>query len=100
MTNDFPLHHHYYSIVSIFLLIYYLYPGDFSSDTKVVLVNAINFKGKWLYPFDADTTSPQPFNLGNGITKNVPTMRRRMLCGFGSLSQVDAEFIILPFQVI
>lgn len=73
-------------------------PDDFSSDTKVVLINTIHFISKWKYQFDDYKTTMEPFNLENGITKNVPTMKRRMLCKFGPLSGVDADFIILPFE--
>lgn len=38
-------------------------PGVLNSLTRLVLVNAIYFKGKWAKPFDAEETQPGPFKL-------------------------------------
>jgi serine protease inhibitor len=49
-------------------------PGLLDSRTRLVLTNAIYFKGKWAAPFKKDRTQSAPFNLGNGATIMVPTM--------------------------
>jgi serpin B len=49
-------------------------PGDIDSSTRLVLVNAIYFRGAWATAFDASATSPQPFTLGDGSIVSVPTM--------------------------
>ena len=42
----------------------------------LVALNALHFKDKWEDPFTAGQTSPQPFHLVGGGTKDVPMMRR------------------------
>lgn len=42
--------------------------------TRLVLANAIYFKGKWEIPFDEKDTKPHVFHLAGGGEKQVPTM--------------------------
>lgn len=42
--------------------------------TRLVLVNAIYFKGAWVYPFDPEATREAPFTLLDGSRVNVPMM--------------------------
>lgn len=51
-------------------------PGGIAPDTRLVLANAIYFLGKWQSPFEKSATSPAPFFLANGTTKQVPTMHQ------------------------
>jgi len=50
-------------------------PGTLSEATRLVLTNAIYFKGDWLAQFDKDKTKNEPFNLVTGSTANVPMMQ-------------------------
>ncbi|MGD0253884.1 MAG: serpin family protein [Verrucomicrobiota bacterium] len=45
--------------------------------TRVILANAIYFKGKWDEPFDKSQTKPRAFHLANGETKQTPMMSQR-----------------------
>jgi len=50
----------------------------FAPNTRVILANAIYFKGKWDRPFDKQTTKDRAFNvLPGGTPKQVPTMWQR-----------------------
>ena len=49
-------------------------PEDLSGLTRLVLTNAIYFKGAWELPFHPDGTGPMPFHLAAGATVDVPTM--------------------------
>lgn len=49
-------------------------PTDVSSQTKLVLVNAIYFKGTWANGFDPTMTVPRQFTLSDGSTTMAPTM--------------------------
>lgn len=50
-------------------------PGVLSGDTRLVLVNAIYFKGNWVTQFDKRATTPQPFHLAAGKDVEAPLMR-------------------------
>ncbi len=52
--------------------------GSITTDTRMVLVNAIYFKADWLDQFDANHTGDFPFNLLDGTQVNVPTMGQGM----------------------
>lgn len=45
--------------------------------TKVVLANAIYFKGKWAEPFDTNETRPRDFYMPDGTVKQAPMMSQR-----------------------
>ncbi|HMV29158.1 MAG TPA: serpin family protein [Anaerolineales bacterium] len=49
-----------------------------TSDTKMVLVNAIYFKADWLSPFDANNTYDSTFKLLDGSEVTVPTMGQHL----------------------
>jgi len=44
--------------------------------TRLFLVNAVYFKGKWSDPFDANDTKERPFHLRGGSQKVIPMMTR------------------------
>ncbi len=52
-----------------------LKPGMLTPDTRLALANAIYFYGDWMYPFQAEATRDEPFNLLDGSSVNVPMMR-------------------------
>jgi serpin B len=47
-----------------------------SKDTKLVLTNAVYFKGEWADPFKEKQTDSQPFTLTNGRKINALTMHQ------------------------
>lgn len=50
--------------------------GTVTRDTRLVLTNAIYFKGDWLDPFKKDATKDQPFTLADGKKVDAPLMHR------------------------
>jgi len=50
--------------------------------TRVILANAIYFKGKWVDPFDKKATKPHDFHLSNGEIKQTPLMWQRRHFGY------------------
>ncbi len=48
--------------------------GVLNPMTRLVLVNAIYFKGAWVYPFDKEATREASFTLLDGSEVNVPMM--------------------------
>lgn len=55
-----------------------LSPTDVTASTKLVLVNAIYFKGNWAEKFDPKDTQPEPFTRLDGTTESVLLMHRKM----------------------
>jgi serpin B len=49
-------------------------PGTIAPGTRLVLVNAIAFRGAWVAPFPASATAPTPFTRSFGGAVNVATM--------------------------
>ena len=52
-------------------------PGSLNSDTRLVLVNAVYFKGTWVLKFEERYTSKEPFYLDSGGKVQVPLMYQR-----------------------
>jgi len=50
-------------------------PGILTPATRLVLTNAIYFKGTWIDPFDAKNTTEAPFQLSGGAGKKIPMMK-------------------------
>lgn len=48
--------------------------GGFDSSTRLVLCNAIYFKGKWQTQFSPSDTRPAPFYVSSNETETVPMM--------------------------
>ncbi|BFZ17330.1 hypothetical protein BsWGS_20368 [Bradybaena similaris] len=70
--------------------------GVINSWTRMVLVNAIYFKGKWDKEFDAKSTSPMPFKLSPEQTIDVPTMFNQQYYGF----YVDCELQFTAVELL
>ena len=51
-----------------------LQPGTLDSTTRIVLVDAVYFKGSWATAFDANLTQDRAFSLADGTQEQVPTM--------------------------
>lgn len=52
-----------------------LSPDLFDELTRLVIVNAVYFKGKWLHPFDKENTRKEDFKLRDGSVQKVDMMK-------------------------
>ena len=57
-------------------------PAALNPLDRLVLINAVYFKGAWEKKFDPSKTLEQPFHLGNGKTKALPFMKRTARLGY------------------
>ncbi|OQW91889.1 MAG: hypothetical protein BWK79_15895 [Beggiatoa sp. IS2] len=73
-----------------------LTPGLVTSNTRLVLTNAIYFKGKWQTPFNKASTEEQDFLKLDNTSIKVPTMYQKGQ--FRYFSDNDAQLIELPYQ--
>lgn len=60
--------------------------GDFEPLTKLVLVNAIYFRGEWKYKFSPDATHPQDFRVKKGNVTKIPMMHLQTATKIGNSS--------------
>lgn len=72
-----------------------LQPPDLSDLTRLVLVNAIYFKGKWASQFKAGNTKPEPFHVSPDKAVQVPMMTQKVEGRYASLPQMD--ILELPY---
>lgn len=70
-------------------------PEDLSALTRLVLTNAIYFKGAWEVPFHPDATGPMPFDLEAGGTVDVPTMYQS--AGFLYAEDETVQLLEMPY---
>lgn len=56
-------------------------PGSVNADMRLVLTNAVYFKGAWSQPFDPKATANGKFTLSGGDTVDTPLMHRGALSG-------------------
>ena len=52
-------------------------PGGLDADTRLVLANAVYFRGLWTLPFDEEGTREEPFHLDGGGRVQAPLMRQQ-----------------------
>jgi serpin B len=69
--------------------------GSFDGLTRLVLANAIAFRGTWANPFKPDLTRDEPFALADGGTVQVRMMQKRDTIATGSIP--EGSIAILPF---
>jgi serpin B len=58
-------------------------PGTISSDTRLVLTNAIYFNAPWLKPFEHERTDIGSFTLLSGASTEVPMMHQEETFAYG-----------------
>jgi serpin B len=73
-----------------------LQPGVLQPLTRLVLVNAIYFKGAWTTAFDKKATTTRPFTLENGKKVNVPMMRQ--VKDFAYAEDETVQVLELPYK--
>ncbi len=70
-------------------------PGVLNGLTRLVLVNAIYFKGTWAAPFPESATRPDNFYPKPGASLTVPFMRQQSHFSYGENDQL--QWIALPY---
>lgn len=70
-------------------------PGVLDAMTRLVLVNAIYFKGKWGSPFKASLTKDAPFHVASDKSVQAPMMTQQREFGY---AETDAlQVLELPY---
>jgi serpin B len=70
-------------------------PGSLDPLTRLVLANAIYFKGAWTRPFNKAETLTQPFNVSAGSQVDAPLMQKVDVLNYMETS--DFQAVELPY---
>ena len=71
--------------------------GSLNALTRLVLANAIYFKGAWLYPFEKSNTVSQPFHLSNTSQVAAPLMHQPFV-SINYMETSDFQAVELPYD--
>ncbi|XP_067418688.1 leukocyte elastase inhibitor-like [Emydura macquarii macquarii] len=72
--------------------------GSLNNMTRLVLVNAIYFKGNWAEKFKAANTTGKPFRLNKNERKTVQMMYQKEKFPFGYISEQKCRVLELPYD--
>ncbi|XP_032400367.1 plasminogen activator inhibitor 1 [Etheostoma spectabile] len=79
----------------------FLASGSLSDETRLVLLNALDFKGLWKVPFDPKLTQERMFHCANGSNVPVHMMRLTNRFNYGEFvtsEGVDYDVIEVPYE--
>jgi serpin B len=71
-------------------------PGILNELTRLVLVNAVYFKGNWASRFDGNRTQEADFYLLNGKTVRTPMMNQVQIFKYGEYGKL--QILELPYE--
>ena len=73
-------------------------PSQFNALTRLVLCNAIYFKGNWQHQFKVGDTQPAPFHVATNETVMVPTMSQKANFKTARSDDNTVELLELPYS--
>jgi serpin B len=76
-------------------------PGAINGDTRLVLTNAVYFKGTWQDVFKSGSTRAVPFFISGGAKVDVPTMHQSEHFEFGQATigeSMGLKILKLPYK--
>ncbi|XP_024436470.2 plasminogen activator inhibitor 2 isoform X2 [Desmodus rotundus] len=71
--------------------------GSVDSETRMVLVNAVYFKGKWKTPFEKKLDGLYPFRVNSTQHKPVQMMYLHETLNIGYIEDLKAQILELPY---
>lgn len=73
-------------------------PGDVNADTRLVLLNAIYFKGNWADKFNPNLTKEEDFYINNDDTVKVNMMHIKKRYNYREDGELNAKILELPYE--
>lgn len=74
-----------------------LSPGTVDSDTLLVLVNAIYFKGNWEEQFNKEDTREMPFKVTKNEERPVQMMFKKSTFKMTYIGEIFTKILVLPY---
>lgn len=71
-------------------------PGSVNAKTRLVMANAIYFRGDWSLPFIRQFTTAAPFHVAASNSKDVPTMHQVRESRFAAIDGV--KLLEMPYE--
>ncbi|KAM8712989.1 hypothetical protein ACLKA7_013330 [Drosophila subpalustris] len=69
-----------------------------NADSRLVLINAIHFKGNWVHPFPEHATRNERFHLNEVDGIDVPMMNLKERFRYADLPDLNASALELPYE--
>lgn len=73
-------------------------PDLINPQTRMAIVNAAYFKGKWATQFQASSTKPMPFHVRSDLTVNVDMMFQKGTFRHALSEEMQAHLLQIPFS--
>ena len=71
---------------------------DLNEDSRLMIINAMYFKGQWLKGFKEDQTAKKPFYLNNTHYIETDMMSNKGLYKYEENAKLKAKFLELPYK--
>ncbi|XP_027379965.1 serpin B6-like isoform X1 [Bos indicus x Bos taurus] len=65
--------------------------------TRLVLVNAVYFKGNWDTEFNKEHTEERPFRVSKNVEKPVQMMFKKSTCKITYIREISTQILVLPY---
>ena len=73
-------------------------PGSITDLTRLILVNAVYFKGNWKDKFEVEETKKEDFTLLDGSTAKVDMMTRKGKYNFAVNNDIGCTVLMMPYK--
>ncbi|KAK7873603.1 hypothetical protein R5R35_009293 [Gryllus longicercus] len=71
--------------------------NDSTPVSRMVLINAVYFKGKWKTPFNVSNTCKEPFYVSSTESLQVDMMHIKETFGYMPLDELNAQMLVMPY---